>query len=526
MFSIIKRLRFFFLNSNEKIFIIKNKKVNNNFSRDKKKVILINTIHDYFFLLLTKCITNSKTNYIFIGLDPYIIPQRRYNYFIPEYIFNIFNFFFIKLIKIKWFNLYNAVQIKNILNFNFSSNQEKKNKEIYLRIIKQIKKKEDVLKINLHGINFGSLIYDTYLRFGKSPTVNLEDPFLKKIILNFIRVGNNFNFFLVKNKNNIEALYTMYTSYIHHGLFVRYCIKYKIPVFSLIQSRHIGVRIKQITREDNYSHLPLFLDYKKEFKMLKKKSHRLNQAKKELDSRFYGKIDKALFYVKNKNFSYKKNNFKKYSKKYQNLTGVVFLHDYFDSPHNFDFKAFPDYYEWTIYTLNLIRKYKLNIGIKPHPNAMVDSKKVYYEIRNNYKDLVWIDEQTNNLVFFLNKNFKFGITCNGTIIQELCYFKKIPIFLSSESMLPYLNYKIPINKNDYKLKILDYNKLYLPKNIKRYVLQSFYLSNLNNKKSKNFCFLNIVEKTKFHLMDPDSSQNIIYYSNLIDNQIRKFDLNS
>jgi hypothetical protein len=312
----------------------------------------------------------------------------------------------------------------------------------------------------------------------------------------------------------------MYSSYIHHGLFVRYCYKYRIPVISIIQHSCIGARIKKITHKDNYSHNPLFLDYKKKFNMLKNKSYKLEQAKKELYKRFHGNKDKALFYVKNKNFSYKKNMFKKYSEKYKNLTGVLFLHDYFDSPHTFFLKAFPDYYEWTIYTLNLIRRYKLNIAIKPHPNATEESKKISDNIKKNYADLMWIDDQTNNLVFFSNKNFKFGITCNGTIIQELCYFNKIPIFLSQESMSPFLNIKVPLNKEDYKSQILNYDKLHLPGNIKISVLKSYYLSNLNDNGHKQFDFMKILIQSKFYTMDPSSSKKLFYYSNQIDSQIK------
>jgi hypothetical protein len=254
--------------------------------------------------------------------------------------------------------------------------------------------------------------------------------------------------------------------------------------------------------------------------MLKNKSYKLEQAKEEFNQRFHGNKDKALFYVKNKNFSYKKNSFKKYLEKYKNITGVLFLHDYFDSPHTFFLKAFPDYYEWTIYTLNLIRKYKLNIAIKPHPNATQDSKEISNNIKKNYSDLLWVDDQTNNLVFLSSKNFKFGITCNGTIIQELCYFNKIPIFLSHQSMSPFLNIKVPLNKEDYKNQILNYDKLHLPRNIKRSVLQSYYILNLNVDDHKQLDLMKILIKSKFYTIDPSSSKRLFYHSNQIDSQIK------
>jgi len=123
MFSILNKLKWFFLNKNEKLFILSNK--NEDYVGNKKKIILINTIYDYFFLLLTKSITNLKNDYIFIGLDPYILPVRSKKYFIAKHISNIWGFFSNKLLKIKWKKLYYSIRVKNIINFNIALKKDR-----------------------------------------------------------------------------------------------------------------------------------------------------------------------------------------------------------------------------------------------------------------------------------------------------------------------------------------------------------------------------------------------------------------
>jgi hypothetical protein len=87
-------------------------------------------------------------------------------------------------------------------------------------------------------------------------------------------------------------------------------------------------------------------------------------------------------------------------------------------------------------------------------------------------------------------------------------------------MSPFLNIKVPLNKEDYKSQILNYDKLHLPGNIKISVLKSYYLSNLNDNGHKQFDFMKILIQSKFYTMDPSSSKKLFYYSNQIDSQIK------
>ena len=115
----------------------------------------------------------------------------------------------------------------------------------------------------------------------------------------------------------------------------------------------------------------------------------------------------------------------KLKKKYD---GIIFLPNFFESQREWGKLIFPDFYEWIIYSCNLINKYNLNIAIKPHPNLYHDDNEtinVVNELKSKYNNIDWIDPSISNLELF--KNIKFGISAWGTVLWELAYFNVHPV---------------------------------------------------------------------------------------------------
>jgi hypothetical protein len=67
---------------------------------------------------------------------------------------------------------------------------------------------------------------------------------------------------------------------------------------------------------------------------------------------------KKIDYLSTDTYNGERENFKEIDK-LKNIDGVLFLQDFYDSPHDWGNLVFIDYYIWTIFTLNTIRKYKL-----------------------------------------------------------------------------------------------------------------------------------------------------------------------
>ena len=172
---------------------------------------------------------------------------------------------------------------------------------------------------------------------------------------------------------------------------------------------------------------------------------------KRFSKRFKGIDDNGLI------SSLSVNPYKTKSKMKQNLEldGVLFLHDFYDSHKMYGEVIFNDFYEWTIYTLNLIRKYRLKIGIKPHPHKLtVESDIAVKKIKSNYNDLIWLNPNISNNILF-NSGIKFGISHHGTVISELAYFNIVPICCSENPTSSFDFAYEAKSKDDYKNLVLN-----------------------------------------------------------------------
>ena len=147
----------------------------------------------------------------------------------------------------------------------------------------------------------------------------------------------------------------------------------------------------------------------------------------------------------------------------KNLDGIIFLQDFFDSPHDWGNLAFDDFYKWTIYSLYLIQKYNLRIGVKPHPNSWhnsLDSVLIYQRLKKKFPKIIWLDKGYPNKAIF--KNINFGISCTGTVLFELAYHNIKAISCGDH---PGINFNFTINaknKTEYKNILLNIQNIKIP----------------------------------------------------------------
>ena len=149
--------------------------------------------------------------------------------------------------------------------------------------------------------------------------------------------------------------------------------------------------------------------------------------------------------------------------------------------------------KWSIiylyrYTLDLIKNNNLNIGIKPHPHQIPDSAKFIEIIKNDYKDLKWIDSDISNIEIF-KSGIKFGISHHGTVLSELADFGIVPICCAPN---PTSSFDFTYQAKsilEYKNLIINHHKLH-PKNLNQ--VGSFYYMHHINKKSDYLLRSNLI----------------------------------
>ena len=469
-----------------------------------KKKILFQCPMSYHFLLASKSLILEEHNQSKIyGTFPNIIkPLKKENIFYQILHF-IFNEIFFCLLRLKWKKLYKKIHItnfKSFINYNF--------KNIYcsyaqtLKIMKKIKNKDDVNKIKIKKINIGDLIYDTYIRYRGIPTIDINDFFLKYILFRTFLLIFSLEKFLLTNK--IKIYYTSYSSYINHGLLVRFFLSRGIKVISL--PRHYGNNYaNKLTKNNPYARKN-YKELLSKFNKYQNKEKKIRLAKKKFIQRFTKKGDKLTEYL-----TYKANYIKGKKNNIINYNGIVFLHDFYDAPHEGGLQIFSDYFEWFDFLYNLIKKNNLNFAFKFHPNSKPESLRFNDFLINNYK-CKFINQNFSNFDIFKSKNFKVGISAKGSVLQELLFLKKTPIYLAENMISPLNIHKIPKNKNEYASLILNYKKI----KINNYHIKNFMKLYYMAITDQSYLKCEIAKKVNLKDMSDRNLKDLLTYNNKID----------
>lgn len=474
-----------FLDKNE-IKFIKNSEVLIKKNNVQKKV-LIQCSKDYsHFYICSQFLKNENLNNIY-GFIPY---QQYYNSFQTLFIFPrllqvLKNYLYNK----KWIKLYRKIGVKIIYKPNNISVLHKLyNFYNALKFFKSFSSKKDLLNFKYKNICSGKLIYNTYLRFSKKPSLEIEDFNLVFYIASSL---NQIDYFSKIKLESFDDFYAFSLSYIGSGIPLKVIKKSKINSYVYVGDFGNSSTFKKLEADD-YLQVKNHWNYRYDFKKLKNKMIKIDSALKNFQLRFIG--DNDLNYLNYNQY--------KYENKYlgSKLDGVVFLHDYCDSPHVFRNMVFNDFYEWTLFLIDIVRKNNLNIGFKPHPNQVPSSKKIIQKLIDQYDDILWIDQNISNQSIF-NSGINFGTSVYGTVLTELAFHKITPISCGDNPSSEYSFCLQAKNKDHYRDLILNRTKIKFDKNKINEIGEYYYMNYMHKTKNK----FNLNEYIEINKVFPGSS---------------------
>ena len=471
------RKRWFF-DSNEKTLLesyAKRHKENGG----EKGFILIQAPADHYYLclfgMIIKQIKSERTVTVAaIYPDVFTIRPQRKIFFVTSLIYYIDSL----LIKRKWKKLYLSIGVDFFVKLD-NRNIFQKFRCFYTALSswRALKTKEEVLNYSIDGALCGDLIYDTYLRYEVKPTVDIRDRSLIYYFYMAHCISDSINGLI--SKILIDEYYSSYSTYIQHGIPVRLMLNKQIQVYT---SGNLQQKIKKQSLQDVYHTAP-HSSYLEIFDSLTDKAEKTQLGDLLLKEKFSGKIDQASSYMTRSVFndSEAKDSFS------DTYDGVVFLHDFFDSPHIYAGMLFADFYDWALHTLELIDKNNLNIAVKPHPNQIAESKEIINQLKAEFTSIQWIDPGVSNSII-LKSNIKFGVSVYGTVLHELAYHGKIAICGGDNphAAFDFVNY--PVDIKEYDNMILSSSELSLPAGYQESVAAFYYMHNIHNKEALDFSF--------------------------------------
>jgi len=365
----------------------------------------------------------------------------------------------------KWTQLYGSNRLDETWDLEPEASESVKNRLRASKIFHKLSSKQDLLDLEIDGIPCGDLIYDTYLRYRVQPTVDLQDFYLCHLIERTLDAMTAARAIFANGRYQIFL--TNYSSYIQHGIPVRVALELGVDVYS---AGNLSQFFKKLLKTDTL-HTTAHWVYKKRFQSIEDQFSARSQAAALLEHRFAGGIDDATSYMKTSAFTDSVESVP------AGVEGVMFLHDFFDSPHCHRWMLFADFLEWARFTLRVIQDHQLPIAFKPHPNQFPESHKVVLQLQSEFPRIRWLSSNLSNRVIF-NSGIRCGVSVYGTVLHELAYHG-IPGLAAGDH--PHTAFDIattPRTIEEYRSLLLSFRDLKLSTNVKNEVLDFCYMHNI------------------------------------------------
>lgn len=263
--------------------------------------------------------------------------------------------------------------------------------------------------VSIDGVPCGDLVIDSYLRFRPSPRVNLDDPFLAQVLWQAHRdVRRTRRYFRTAR----PLLYlTSYTTYVQHGVAARVALQEGVRVFAFGNFQEFG---KRLSVDDSF-HTRNAVRYRHDFEQLADPAALLQEACHQLETRLSGGIDSATAYMA-------ASAYRESTQEVPDARGavVIFLHDFYDSPHVYADLVFPDFWEWICFTIETLRAAGIRFLVKPHPNQIALSDRVIEELTQRFPGLELIAPTVTNRQL-VDAGMACAVTVYGTVAHEVAY---------------------------------------------------------------------------------------------------------
>lgn len=374
-------------------------------------IVLVECVEDlYFFSLLGQVISSLRAERS-IHVDLFVADSLRAGESARSILYFMRTRIVAWLLSKRWVNLYQS--LCDNVGYRSASMQFPLGDLIdgvrALACWRSLSNKEALISLAIDKVPVGDLVNDSYIRFKPAPTVNLEDPYLWYVIWQAYRDVRRAKHYFGGARPKLYL--TTYSTYIQHGIAVRVALQHGVTVFGFASYVRLA---KELTLGD-WSQVGNPDSYAADFRLLGNQDQRLAEAEAALAARVSGVIDSATAYMKISPYV-------ESGDPVPNVRGaiVVYLHDFFDSPHIYRHMVFPDFWEWICFTIETLEKANIRFFVKPHPNQIELNDRVLSDLKSRYPNLLIISSNVSNKQL-VEAGMACAVTVYGTVAHEMAY---------------------------------------------------------------------------------------------------------
>lgn len=316
--------------------------------------------------------------------------------------------------------IYSSFGCNNKVSNKHNSNIDPQAKLILEKLLKIIKTKKDILEIKIDNLNIGDLIYDSYLRNNKKPTIEIQSKEFKNFLLNFLNLFFYWKNYFNNNAKKIKAVVVSHDVY-HFALPIRFCCNLKIPCYSVGPGRIYLFSSDKIRKKTGYEEFPeIFKNLNEE---IKKKG--LVEAEKTIKKKFSGELTFDILVNKFK----KKNKLPEIINNLKNKQNILIAtHCFTDAVHAYGESVFEDYYEWLTFLGTKSEEQNYKWLLKPHPAQYKENLEFLKYFEKKFKNFILVPNDISHFDY-LEKIFAV-VTVYGSVGHEFPLFN-IPVINAS-----------------------------------------------------------------------------------------------
>ena len=375
-----------------------------------------------------------------------------------------------RYLSLREFAVYRSFGASGFVLPKVDADQLDRARQLTDKILGELKSKTDIESIRIDGVWLGDLIYDTYLKVCKKPTIEIADDSFRNFLLDAISLYVFWDDYF--KSHDVRAVNVSHCVYIL-AFPLRIAVSRGIPAFQ-INATH-AYRLS----EQNLFAYNDFFGFREAFNNLppEAQSAGLEQAKQRIELRFSGKVGVDMGYsTKSAYGAHKPERLLKDSPRTKIL---IATHCFFDSPHSYGNNLFPDFYEWLDFLGKMTLETDYDWYIKTHPDYLAGTMEVINSFIKKYPKfhLLPADSSHHQIIA---EGINVALTTYGTIAFEYAALG-IPVINASLNN-PHIAYNFnlhPKSVDEYReiLHNLDHIDLKIDRNE---VYEYYFMRNINN----------------------------------------------
>jgi hypothetical protein len=362
--------------------------------------------------------------------------------------------------------------------FLVNPNREQRDRglKLFKKLYPLIQSKSELENLSVDGIWIGDLIYDTYLRERKLPTIDIRDEFFQGYLKDALSMFSFWQDYFVQH--NVKAINVSHCVY-NNAMPLRIAVRNGIPVYQINATHVYSMNEHNLFAYGDYKFFP------DKFRLIEQavQLNGIQKAKNRIDLRLAGRVGVDMQYSTRSAYGEKKSG--QVLRSSEKFKVLIAAHCFFDSPHSYGNNLFPDFYEWVDYLGKISNETDYDWYIKTHPDFLPGNIDVINYFLCKYPRLALIDSATSHHQL-IDEGIGCALTTYGTIGFEYAALG-IPV-INASLCNPHIAYDFNLHPKsimEYRELLLNLENIQIEIN-KEKVYEYYFMKNIYN--TENWLF--------------------------------------